>query len=397
MMTLLLRWSVYLLTLCGLCAFAVNYTAWFSSFLFYTILLLPLFSLLLSLWPLLSLSLSFAAPMQVRRGDHAELRITANALYCPFFLPVTMLVTQAQLSDSGGASKKGIRYQFAPYPVWVRANRMPHLPYLRAAGGIRIPIDTAHTAVIRTEIRSAYMYDFLGLFRFPLRIRTRDTAQKPQNTTASAAAASQEHILRRNATRLYADVTVLPQTHAPRGKLRMWDNSQSTLIPTQRPSEQYEIRTYRPGDALRSVHWKLTAKVDDILVRESVEPQCSVLAIALERVRDPDASDLLYDVLDWMLRALCVREHVQSVVVGWVMPDGRTCTETLYNLSRLDDFYLRMLSDAVPEQMPPHAFAAVYKSVDRGYHLDTDTCTGDTAPVTAINAGNEPTVTELTV
>ena len=387
MMTLLLRWSVYLLTLCGLCAFAVNYTAWFSSFLFYTVLVLPLFSLLLSLWPLLSLSLSFAAPMQVRRGDHAELRITANALYCPFFLPVTMLVTQAQLSDSGGASKKGIRYQFAPYPVWVRANRMPHLPYLRAAGGIRIPIDTAHTAVIRTEIRSAYMYDFLGLFRFPLRIRTRDTAQKPQNTTASAAAASQEHILRRNATRLYADVTVLPQTHAPRGKLRMWDNSQSTPVPTQRFSEQHEIRTYRPGDALRSVHWKLSAKTDDLLVREPVEGRCSVLAITLDRTRDPENADALYDALDWMLRALCVRDRVQSVVVGWVTPDLRTCTETIYDLDHLDGFYRRMLSDPVPQSIPTHAFASVYRHVDRGYHLDTESCLG-TAAVNVMTAGN---------
>ena len=49
MIALILRWAVYLLTLAGLCAFAVNYTAWFSSYLFYAVLLLPLFSLLASL------------------------------------------------------------------------------------------------------------------------------------------------------------------------------------------------------------------------------------------------------------------------------------------------------------------------------------------------------------
>ena len=378
MIALILHWVVYLLTLAGLCAFAVNYTAWFSSFLFYAVLLLPLFSLLLSLWPYASLRLSFSAPMQVHRGDTAELKIKASGSHCPYYLPVILTVTQTDLSQTDDryfVPPKATRYKFAPYPVLTRSPKKGQLPMLCAAGGIRIAIPTEHTTVIRTEIRSAYVWDFLGLFRLRMRLTDRKTHMKT----------------------LSLRIAVLPHARPPKGKLRMWDNSQSTLIPTQRPSEQYEIRTYRPGDALRSVHWKLTAKVDDILVRESVEPQCSVLAIALERVRDPDASDLLYDVLDWMLRALCVREHVQSVVVGWVMPDGRTCTETLYNLSRLDDFYLRMLSDAVPEQMPPHAFAAVYKSVDRGYHLDTDTCTGDTAPVTAINAGNEPTVTELTV
>ncbi|MBE6657901.1 MAG: DUF58 domain-containing protein [Ruminococcaceae bacterium] len=377
MIALLLHWVVYLLTLAGMCAFAVNYTAWFSSFLFYTVLLLPVFSLLLSLWPFLVLRLSFTAPMQVHRGDTAELNIMAAGTFCPYYLPVTLTVTQTDLSQTADrlyVPPKAVRYQFAPYPVILRRNGRL-LPHFRAAGGIRIPVPTEHTAVIRTEIRTAFLWDFLGLFRLPVHLSERRTGRKTKS----------------------ADIVVLPHTNAPKGKLRMWDNSQSTLTPTQRPTEQYEIRTYRPGDPLRSVHWKLTAKIDDILVREPVEPQYQVLAIALERVRDPAGADLLYDALDWMLRALCVREHVRSVVVGWITADGRTCTETLYDLSRLDDFYRRMLSDTVPEQMPPHAFASVYKSVDRGYHLDTETCLGTGAPITVTNAGNEPYTAELTV
>ncbi len=376
MIVLLLRWVVYLLTLAGLCAFAVNYTAWFSSFLFYAVLILPLFSLLMSLWPYFALRLTFAAPIQVHRGDLADLKITVNASVCPYYLPLTLTVMQTDLTHAAdGSAANAIRCKFAPYPIVVRAKQHRNLFVIRAAGGIRIPIPTLHTAVIRTEIRSAYMWDFLGLFRLRMRLAPNGAFRAP----------------------LVTDITVLPHTAAPRGKLRMWDNSQSVLVPTQRPSEQYEIRTYRPGDALRSVHWKLTAKIDDILVRESVEPQYSVLAIALERVKEPALADVLYDALDWMLRALCVRDRVSSVVVSWVTQDGRTCTETLYDLSRLDDFYRRMLSDAVPEQIPSHAFAAVYQSVDRGYHLDVDTCLGTAVPVTAVTAGNEPHNTELSV
>ncbi len=376
MIALLLHWAVYLLSLAGLCAFAVNYTAWFSSFLFYAVLLLPLFSLVMSLWPYFALHLSFSAPMQVHRGDLADLKITVNARVCPYYLPILMTVAQTDLSKTENpADTKAIRCKFAPYPIVVHTSKHCNRFAVHAAGGIRVPIPTMHTTVIRTEIRSAYMWDFLGLFRLRMRLVKHASFRTP----------------------LVTDITVLPHTAPPRGKLRMWDNSQSTLTPTQRPSEQYEIRTYRPGDALRSVHWKLTAKLDDILVRESVEPRYSVLAIALERVRDPEQADLLYDALDWMLRALCVRDRVSSVVVGWVTGDGRACTETLYDLSRLDDFYRRMLSDTVPEQTPSHAFAVLYKSVDRGYHLDADTCLGTAAPVTAVNAGNEVHITELTV
>lgn len=34
-----------------------------------------------------------------------------------------------------------------------------------------------------------------------------------------------------------------------------------------------DIRTYRVGDSLRHIHWKLTAKLDELLVREMGEPQ----------------------------------------------------------------------------------------------------------------------------
>lgn len=375
MMTLLLRWAVYLLTLAGLCAFAVNYTAWFSSFLFYAVLLLPPFSLLLSLWPYVTQQLSFSAPMQVHRGDLSDLKITVKGRGCPYYLPLLLTVTQTDLSHTADTASHAIRCKFAPYPIVVRDKKHHNRLVLRAAGGIRVPIPTLHTAVIRTEIRSAYMWDFLGLFRFRMRLVKNGTRRDP----------------------LLTDITVLPHTMPPRGKLQMWDNSPAALVPTQRPSEQYEIRAYRPGDALRSVHWKLTAKIDDILVRESVEPAYSVLAIALERVSDPELADILYDALDWMLRALCVRDRISAVVVGWVTSDGRACTETLYDLSRLDDFYRRMLSDAVPDHMPSHAFGTLYKTVDRGYHLDIGTCLDYEKPITAFTAGNEPHNTELTV
>lgn len=368
MIALLLRWAAYLLLLAGLCAFAVNYTAWFSSFLFYAVLLLPLFSLLLSLIPYVSVKLTFSAPAEVHRGDTADIKISAGAAFCPYYLPITLTVTQQNISftaDKNILPSTGRRCQFAPYPVLLPAKRAGGLPRIRAAGGIRISLPTEHTAVIRTEIRSAYMPDFLGLFRLPMRLRSGGSKAKT----------------------LSQDTVVLPHTEAPQGKLRMWDNSSTVLTPTTRPSEQYEIRTYRPGDALRSIHWKLTAKVDGILVRESVEPQIHVLAIAVERPADPALSDCVYDALDWMLRTLCVREHVRSVVVGWITPDGRTCTQTLYDLETTDDFYHRILSDAIPDELPAHAFAQLYKTVDRGYYLDADSCIGAPSNDAVTDAG----------
>lgn len=37
-------------------------------------------------------------------------------------------------------------------------------------------------------------------------------------------------------------------------------------------SEQYEIREFRDGDKLRQIHWKLSSKTEDYMVRDSVTP-----------------------------------------------------------------------------------------------------------------------------
>lgn len=38
------------------------------------------------------------------------------------------------------------------------------------------------------------------------------------------------------------------------------------------PSEMYDVREYIPGDDIRSVHWKLSSKVDQLLLRQSSDP-----------------------------------------------------------------------------------------------------------------------------
>ncbi|MCD7826607.1 MAG: DUF58 domain-containing protein [Clostridiaceae bacterium] len=46
----------------------------------------------------------------------------------------------------------------------------------------------------------------------------------------------------------------------------------------QEPPEVYDIRNYRPGDSLRSIHWKLSAKSDELIVRESqIETEAAVV------------------------------------------------------------------------------------------------------------------------
>lgn len=47
----------------------------------------------------------------------------------------------------------------------------------------------------------------------------------------------------------------------------------------QDASEVFDIRPYHEGDAVKSIHWKLSTRFDDVLVREASRPQDQTIAI----------------------------------------------------------------------------------------------------------------------
>lgn len=50
------------------------------------------------------------------------------------------------------------------------------------------------------------------------------------------------------------------------------------------PSETFAIRDYKPGDSLRSIHWKLTGRFDKLMIREASLPIHESVLILFERV-----------------------------------------------------------------------------------------------------------------
>ncbi len=52
--------------------------------------------------------------------------------------------------------------------------------------------------------------------------------------------------------------------------------------PGDDPSEIFGVREFRAGDKVQSIHWKLSAKSDDLLVRENSQPKACPLVFLLE-------------------------------------------------------------------------------------------------------------------
>ena len=102
--------------------------------------------------------------------------------------------------------------------------------------------DTSELGVIKYRIKRAFVFDRLGLVPIPVK---RGGA---------------------------ASVTVLPDRERPEPEPDLVIRSQGILKPKpQSFAEEHELRPYRDGDPMNLVHWKLTRKMDEIIVREPQE------------------------------------------------------------------------------------------------------------------------------
>lgn len=107
-------------------------------------------------------------------------------------------------------------------------------------------------------------------------------------------------------------------------------------------SEIFDIRDYAPGDRFNRIHWKLTSKMDRLMVKELGLPiDCSVLIFLELSSYDQGGEFLKYrDALFGALFSLseCMLEQGQVHYIAWKAADGRnekrpvTCGEDLYEV-----------------------------------------------------------------
>ena len=75
--------------------------------------------------------------------------------------------------------------------------------------------------------------------------------------------------------------------------------------PGDDPGETYDIREYQAGDSIRQIHWKLSGKLDDIMIREKsfpVDDTVLILAEAFQAEREPRRAETVAEVLSAIIR-----------------------------------------------------------------------------------------------
>ena len=256
---------------------------WTLLILFEVITLLPLLSFLVSLPAVRSAKFSVDVPAEVKKGSKVRF---LTRIECSFPAP------RRKMRIVGRHSMTGEEVTLLP--------------------GQYLP--TEHCGVLDCRIEEAHIYDYLGLFRFRL------SAQKSFSVT------------------IHPEPIEIP---------RFLPGENDTAV-SWRPkpgggyAENHELRPYRPGDSLKQIHWKMSAKMDEWIYREAMIPDTGGILIWMILGGEPDEIDRKLGRLLWVSRKLAGRSLKHDVLVYTAEGTQRWSIDSKFNSEGMVASILRL-------------------------------------------------------
>ncbi len=216
---------VYALILAACIAFSMSYTSKVTAVLLFTVLLYPVLALVLTVWQLFRVGASFSAERVTMMKDTAF--ETAVRVSNRFIFPVVPLELRLTVPDEDEAFMADKRL-FVSLPPF---------------GEAEIPVRCKH------KFRGSFMAAIDRIYVVdPLRIiRVSKKLSEKMPMTFLPRKLNIEDILFRSA---------VEQSVAPK-RLNSTDKDEFS-----------HVREYRDGDIFQMVHWKLTAKQDELMIKQ---------------------------------------------------------------------------------------------------------------------------------
>ncbi len=235
------RWCIYLSVLLGcLVLYAVN-QGWFAWMILQSALWLPMLSLLLSLPSILSVRVKVDTGGVTDVGSIVPLVIRVR---CP--LPVPYYRCKVRVTRKTTNQSVLLKHQ-------------DHLP-------------TGHCGNLDCTPDKCWVFDYLCLFRFPI-----------HHTEGSTLTVRPLPV----ALPLMQELDAL--------QARSWQPK-----PGGGFAENHELRLFRPGDSMNQVHWKLSAKIGKLTVREAMEPAKGRILLTMELHGNEEELDEKLGRLHWL-------------------------------------------------------------------------------------------------
>jgi len=255
---------IYLLILGGLFLFFVDYSGWISAFFLLLALLLPLFSLLLALFSLPGLKLQMKSESTLYSSSSLSIRIEVRM---PHRIGDPLLSCRFSLTDCMSGEKTVQKLRFG------------------ACEGMTIRTEVPFCGKRELSLHTIRLYDSLGLFALPV--------SEKDSRSAWVLPRPEKHIMPACFSRLSA------LSYHPR--------------PGGGYSEVHENRPYQPGDPTNTIHWKLSAKNDELIVREPQENSRMAVLLILHAENDRRRLDQAVGECFWLSEQLIGRDIVHLI------------------------------------------------------------------------------------
>ncbi len=309
-------------------AFWFLYEDYLSFLLFIVVIVLPFVLAGVMLWTRRSFHASLKMPHAVaNRGEMMDLCFTVENRS---IFPVA-------------CAKLAVTYQNQFYKEKSRETFLFSLQG-KQKGEIRKKLRSEHCGSILVRIEYVKVYDLLKLFGLKKKIKQEETVAvlppiSPLETSISADTAAM-----------------------------MDSETYSKEESGDDPSEVFDIREYREGDRLQRIHWNLSLKQDDYIVKEFSLPnnQCILLLVELYRGGDIDT---VLEVLVSVSYFLILQQI--NHCIGWYDPE----TEEYHKVNILvpEDLFsaVRRIFEMVPYEKNISAFRmyGVLYSEERYSHI----------------------------
>ncbi|MBP5655331.1 MAG: DUF58 domain-containing protein [Clostridiales bacterium] len=294
---MLKTWGIYIVTLVSAFVFFLCYKMWVSWYCLIAVLMVPVFSLIVAIVASFTLKFETESPVSsvVGEPNHMVVRVGGFASYLSFSR-LRITVTDRMVARS---RKQVFR--------------------IHDTGVLEIPLDTDHCGAYVYKLTKLQIYDLFGFFHINRRINR------------------QYEILIKPAPQV---PDLMPNTYGFKAK---------NLRKSKQPgSEIYDIRDYQTGDPVKSIHWKMSAKKDKLLVKEPLEQYGGHSRLILKLCDDRDILDLHLGQILFTSKYLLDHDVPHRIRV--IPPDSKEISYEVESQTDLDKAMINILRMRIPEE-----------------------------------------------
>jgi len=238
---MLKNWVIYILALVGAISFFLCYRMWFSWFiLMVTVSILPL-AIVVCFASFMFFKIESDSFRKVIKGE--ETRITFHSYGLDFF-PFALYSVKVILTETMTGEESLIRL------------------FSQGDTEDSVIIDTKHCGTYHFKSAKVRVYDMLGLVFLPKKVD------------------------------LSGEIIVMPVPSIPQAVPELSGfKAKGLRSAANSNSEIYDVREYVPGDPIKKIHWKLSAKKNILMIKEAQEETFGHSRLFLPMIHDRDKMD----------------------------------------------------------------------------------------------------------